>query len=77
MNKFKKYIIAASIAVAALSVYSFRDDQFEIAKNLDIFATMFREINMYYVDEVQPGDLMKDGIDAMLEKLDPYTNFYP
>lgn len=77
MNKFKKYIIAATIAISALTIYSFRDNQFEIAKNLDIFATMFREINMYYVDEVQPGDLMKDGIDAMLEKLDPYTNFYP
>lgn len=77
MNKFKKYIIAAAITISALTIYSFRDNQFEIAKNLDIFATMFREINMYYVDEVQPGDLMKDGIDAMLEKLDPYTNFYP
>lgn len=77
MNKFRKYIIAAAITISALTIYSFRDNQFEIAKNLDIFATMFREINMYYVDEVQPGDLMKDGIDAMLEKLDPYTNFYP
>lgn len=77
MNTFKKTLIALVVAASAFGVYSFKDNQFEIAKNLDIFATLFREVNMYYVDEVQPGDFMKDGIDAMLEKLDPYTNFYP
>jgi carboxyl-terminal processing protease len=50
---------------------------FEIAKNLDIFATLFKEVNALYVDEVNPNTLVKTGIDAMLESLDPYTNYIP
>ncbi|SDL74215.1 carboxyl-terminal processing protease [Catalinimonas alkaloidigena] len=50
---------------------------FEIAKNLDIFATLFKEVNTYYVDEVHPSGLIKTGIDAMLASLDPYTNYIP
>lgn len=48
---------------------------FEISKNLDIFATMYKELNNNYVDEINYGDLMKTGIEAMLEDLDPYTVF--
>ena len=48
---------------------------FEIAKNLDIFATLFKEVNAFYVDEVEPDQLIRKGIDAMLESLDPYTDF--
>lgn len=48
---------------------------FEISKNLDIMTTMYKELNNNYVDEVNYGDLMKTGIDAMLDKLDPYTVF--
>lgn len=51
------------------------DNFFEVSKNLEIFATLYKELNIYYVDETQPGDLMKTGIDAMLESLDPYTNY--
>jgi carboxyl-terminal processing protease len=51
------------------------DNFFEVSKNLEIFATLYKELNLYYVDETQPGDLMKTGIDAMLESLDPYTNY--
>ncbi len=50
---------------------------FEIAKSLDIFATLFKEVNAYYVDEVDPKDLIKKGIDGMLETLDPYTDYIP
>lgn len=50
---------------------------FEIAKNLDIFAGVFREVNSLYVDEVNPNTLMRTGIDAMLESLDPFTNYIP
>src|SRR6202008_4602708 len=50
---------------------------FEIAKNLDIFASLFREVNALYVDEVNPNKLMRTGIDAMLNSLDPYTNYIP
>jgi len=51
------------------------DSYFEISKNLDIFATLFKELNTFYVDPVEPGKLVKTGIDAMLEDLDPYTNY--
>jgi carboxyl-terminal processing protease len=50
---------------------------FEIAKNLDIFATLFKEVNTYYVDEVNPSDVMEQGIYSMLNNLDPYTVYYP
>lgn len=48
---------------------------FEISKNLDIFATMYKELNNNYVDELNHGELVKAGIDGLLEKLDPYTVF--
>lgn len=72
-------IIIASACISAVSVfsYSFKEDYFELSKNIDIFVTLFREVNMYYVDELQPGTIIKTGIDAMLESLDPYTNFIP
>jgi carboxyl-terminal processing protease len=50
---------------------------FEIARNLDIFATLVKEVNTYYVDEINPGKMIKTGIDAMLNTLDPYTNYIP
>ncbi len=48
---------------------------FEIAKNIEIFANLYKEVNTYYVDEINPSTLMKTGIDAMMESLDPYTNY--
>lgn len=77
IKKFKLLIIAALISGYAIISYSFVDNYFEVSKNLDIFATLFRELNIYYVDETNPGDLMKKGIDDMLESLDPYTNYIP
>ena len=56
-------------------VSSQNSSSFEISKNLDIFATMFKELNNNYVDELNYGDLVKTGIDAILNKLDPYTVF--
>ncbi len=50
---------------------------FEILKNLDIFATMFKEVNANYVDDINPNTFMEEGIDAMLSALDPYTVYYP
>ncbi len=80
MKKLKP--IAGFITGAALMAVFFlfiqakpADSYFEISKNLDIFATLFKELNTYYVDPVQPGKLVKTGIDAMLEELDPYTNY--
>lgn len=50
-----------------------RENLFEIAKNIEIFTSMYRELNLWYVDDTQPGDLMRTAIDAMLNSLDPYT----
>ena len=78
----KKHIrkIAVIIAITTTSIFTVgftESSYFEVSKNLDIFATLFRELNIYYVDDANPGDLMKTGIDAMLESLDPYTNYIP
>lgn len=77
LKKTRTWVIAGAIAVAGIGSYSFTDEYFEISRNMDIFATLFRELNIYYVDETKPGDLMKKGIDSMLESLDPYTNYIP
>jgi len=74
--------LLATLVVGTLGLVSFRaasdnERYFEIAKNLDIFATLFKEVNTYYVDEVTPARLVKTGIDAMLRSLDPYTNYIP
>ena len=60
-----------------MTFFSFTRDQknFEIAKNLDIYHTLFSQLNMFYVDEVNPNELVKTSIDKMLESLDPYTNY--
>jgi carboxyl-terminal processing protease len=69
------------LVFVAVSLFAFRQDRhdksFEIAKNLDIFATLYRELHTYYVDDVNPNQVMKTGIDAMLKSLDPYTNYIP
>lgn len=49
---------------------------FEITKNLELFANLYKELNYYYVDDIEPGKLMRTGIDAMLNSLDPYTNYF-
>jgi carboxyl-terminal processing protease len=60
---------------AGLTGYTSKN--FEIARNLDIFTTLFRELVVNYVDEVNPSELIQTGIDEMLYSLDPYTNFIP
>ncbi|WP_047549169.1 S41 family peptidase [Psychroserpens sp. Hel_I_66] len=68
------------IPVFALTIFisgsAFKSDFFEIAKQIEIFTTLFKELNMNYVDETNPGDLMDTAIKSMLEDLDPYTNYY-
>lgn len=79
MNWKKFWIGTAFIAVISLSFLGFTRDEknFEIAKDLDIYHTLFRELNMFYVDEVNPDKLIKTSIDGMLSSLDPYTNYIP
>lgn len=77
MNKLKNKIVVVSIILGSFLSLGFADKYFELSKNLDIFATLFKELNTYYVDETQPGQLMKTAIDGMLTSLDPYTNYIP
>lgn len=78
--KVKKRYIFSLIIIVAVTGFSFTppaERYFEIARNLDIFASLFKEVNALYVDEVNPNKLMRTGIDAMLNSLDPYTNYIP
>jgi len=75
-RKVKRTLLIFSlVAVAMLPLAFTTNTYFEISKNLDIFATLYKELNSYYVDEVEPGKLIRTGIDAMLESLDPYTQY--
>lgn len=71
----KRIVIPILAVVVFFSTTSFRNDFFEIAKQLEIFTTLFKELNMNYVDDTNPGDLMDKAIKSMLADLDPYTNF--
>lgn len=75
MNR-SKWIAFLSLIGLSLLAFKQAEDYFEISKNLDIFASVYKEVNTAYVDEVKPGELIKVSIDAMLKSLDPYTNFY-
>jgi carboxyl-terminal processing protease len=76
-SPFKKKFILPAIASAFLFVgVSFKDDFFEIAKQVEIFTTLFKELNKNYVDETNPGDLMDKAIKGMLASLDPYTVYF-
>src|SRR5690606_984077 len=79
-NMQKRVRWIAGIGILAICLVAFKqpaENYFEIAKSLDIFATLFKEVNTYYVDEVDPKKLIRHGIDGMLESLDPYTDFIP
>ncbi|MBN1821658.1 MAG: S41 family peptidase [Prolixibacteraceae bacterium] len=76
--KIRKLTIAMIIIlIAGIGLFSFNNDQknFNIAKNLDIYYTLFNELNTFYVDEINPNKLVKSSIDQMLNSLDPYTNY--
>ncbi len=75
---WRRYKWPAFLALLIVVSFAFRgpaEKYFEVAKSLDIFATLFKEVNAYYVDEVEPEKLVRKGIDAMLESLDPYTDY--
>src|SRR5690554_7176794 len=81
INKRNKAIATVCTLIVAVSVffsfYPKNDKLFSIAKNLDIFASLVRELDSYYVDEIDPDELVSVGINAMLEELDPYTEYIP
>ena len=73
------YIKKMGLAVFAVMVFvsttAYKNDYFEIAKQVEIFTTIFKEINMNYVDETNPAKLMRSGLNQMLADLDPYTTY--
>ena len=77
LQYFKKRYIIPVVASGFLFVgVSFKDDFFEIAKQIEIFTTLFKTVNQNYVDEVNPAELMDKAIKSMLAELDPYTNYF-
>jgi len=74
--KLKKVLLPGVLIVSIFS-FSFIEDLFQVSKNLDIFAAIYKQLNINYVDDVNSSELMKNGIDAMLEELDPYTEYIP
>jgi carboxyl-terminal processing protease len=75
MNSSRKIFIGIGIFIGSLSSLAFVDNYFEISKNLEIFTSTYKELNSNYVDEVDAAKLMRTGIEAMVESLDPYTNY--
>ena len=76
-HKRKRYIRIFAVVLLICGSLSFVRNDFEIAKNLDIYATLLRQLNENYVDDINVGDLVRTSIDAMLDELDPYTVYYP
>lgn len=82
MQLFKKgkkiFLYAISIVIVIVAFWSFKDgDDFKIAKSLDIYYSLFRDVNVFYVDDTDPETMVENSIKAMLEKLDPYTVYIP
>lgn len=75
-SKNKRRLGVFVVIFALITGFTYTPDYFEISKNLDIFYSVYRELNVGYVDGTKPGQLMKTGIDAMLSSLDPYTVYY-
>jgi len=76
-NKYKKTLIFSGTLVLALVTWGFNDDLFQISKNLEVFASVYKEVNINYVDDINSAKFIKTGVDAMLDGLDPYTEFVP
>jgi len=74
-RKLKWFFGLLILLVAGVALREPTEKYFDIARSLDIFATLFKEVNAYYVDEVDPEKLIREGIDGMLGSLDPYTDF--
>ena len=73
---FKLSILTVIVALSLATTLQLDNNKyFEITKNIEIFANLYKELNTYYVDDLDPGKLMRTGIDAMVESLDPFTNY--
>ena len=77
MKKLFKKKILTIFAIISIGVsVGFQSDFFEVAKQIDIYTTLFKELNMYYIDEINPGELTNKSVNYMLKSLDPYTRYY-
>jgi carboxyl-terminal processing protease len=76
MSRFKKWILVVFVSLSVLISIAFQSKFFEIAKQIDIYTTLFKELNMYYIDEVNPAKLTNNAVNYMLSNLDPYTRYY-
>lgn len=77
VRSLKWFFVAVTIVIGIVAFRSPAEKYFDIAKSLDIYATLFKEVNAYYVDEIEPQKLVRKSIDGMLESLDPYTDYIP
>jgi len=77
IKKYKGLLLSGGLIFLAVGIWSFDDDLFEISKNLEVFTALYKEININYVDDINPAKFIKTGADAMLDNLDPYTEFVP
>ena len=77
IKKHKVWLVVASVAILFIAANNRTDHgkYFEISKNIEIFTNLYKELNTYYVDDLDPSKLMRTGVDAMLNSLDPYTNY--
>lgn len=80
INKKVKYGIIISLAIVSLSLFVAAEkskDDFKLGKNTEVLLNMFRDINLFYVDQVDPDKLIADAAQGMVENLDPYTEYIP
>ena len=74
-NPKKRGVLLGIIALIFIATTAYKNDYFEITKQLDIFSTLFKEVNMNYVDKTNPAELMQSSVTQMLKELDPYTTY--
>lgn len=77
--KKNNVIVTVTVVLLCLCWTGFKRDNhnFQVSKNLDVFNSVYKELDMFYVDTIDPQKVIRAGIDAMLEEIDPYTVYYP
>ena len=76
MKNMKKGVVIGSLVILSTVFFAFKSDFFEVAKQMEIYTTLFKELNLYYIDEINPAELTEKAINEMLGDLDPYTRYY-
>lgn len=78
--KIRKVFLVLAIVLGTAAIWGFASGDsrsFQLAKNIDIFNSIVKELDLFYVDSIDPNKTIREGIDAMLYSLDPYTNYFP